>query len=278
LVETTDLKGWEAAFKSSTRLVLIETPTNPGLELMDIEWLGHLCKKQGVIFCVDNCFATPILQKPAALGADLIIHSATKWMDGQGRVLGGAVVGPDELISPIFDFIRRTGACLSPFNAWLLSKSIETLSIRMQRHCDTALSLAQFLEAHPKVRQVRYPYLPSHPQYALAKRQMSHGGGIITVDIAGDQGMAFRFINQLTIPSITANLGDSRTIITHPSTTTHSKLTSAEREAASIYPSTLRLSIGLEDSEDLKGDLEQALNSVIYPTAKGIHEIKTTRN
>lgn len=262
LVSADDQNEWEEAFQPNTKMVLIETPTNPGLEILDLQWLSELCKKHNAIFCVDNCFATPILQKPMLFGADLSIHSATKWTDGQGRVLGGAVVGKKEYIQPIFDFLRRTGPSLSPFNAWILSKSLETLGLRMERHSSNALRLAEHLEAHEKVRRVRYPFLSSHPQYELAKKQMKYGGGIITIDIGSAKKEVFAFINRLTIPSITANLGDSRTIITHPATTTHSKLSKKEQEASDIYMSTIRLSIGLEDVEDLIEDMDQALNQL----------------
>ncbi len=262
LVSADDQNEWEEAFQPNTKMVLIETPTNPGLEILDLQWLSELCKKHNAIFCVDNCFATPILQKPMLFGADLSIHSATKWTDGQGRVLGGAVVGKKEYIQPIFDFLRRTGPSLSPFNAWILSKSLETLGLRMERHSSNALRLAEHLEAHEKVRRVRYPFLSSHPQYELAKNQMKYGGGIITIDIGSAKKEVFAFINRLTIPSITANLGDSRTIITHPATTTHSKLSKKEQEASDIYMSTIRLSIGLEDVEDLIEDMDQALNQL----------------
>jgi len=195
-------------------------------------------------------------------GADIVIHSATKWIDGQGRVLGGLVVGHEDHIKPTFDFLRRTGACLSPFNAWLLSKSTETLDVRMERHCQNALAIATHLEGHDKVSSVRYPYLPSHPQYTLATQQMTHGGGIVTFDIKGSKEDVFTFVNTLKIPSITANLGDSRTIVTHPATTTHSKLSTEEQEHIGIHMSTLRLSLGLEHKDDLIQDINQALDKL----------------
>lgn len=260
LVDARDKEGWEEAIDQSTAMVMIETPTNPSLELIDIEWMSGLCKAHDVMLCVDNCFATPILQKPIPLGADLVLHSATKWIDGQGRVLGGLVVGKESLVSPIFDFLRRTGAALSPFNAWILSKSLETLEVRMQRHCQNALSLASYLEDHPKVSKVRYPYLPSHPQYELAKEMMTHGGGIVTIDLLSSQEDAFTFVNNLKVHSITANLGDSRSIVTHPATTTHSKLSSEQQMQSGIHPSTLRLSVGLEHIDDLIQDIDQALS------------------
>ncbi len=262
LIDVDDEEGWISAFKANTKMVLIETPTNPGLELLNMSWLADLCRKHKAIYCVDNCFATPILQKPMNHGADLVIHSATKWIDGQGRVLGGLVVGKEEYVQPIFDFLRRTGACLSPFNAWLLSKSAETLELRMERHCSNALKLASYFESHQMITKVIYPYLPSHRQYELAKEQMTAGGGIVTVEVDSDKSGVFKFINQLTIPTITANLGDSRTIITHPSTTTHSKLSLSEQEEVGIKPSTLRISVGLEDIDDLVEDFDQALNKL----------------
>ncbi len=261
-VDAQDMGGWESAITDRTKMVMIETPTNPGLDILDMARLAELCKRSGTIFCVDNCFATPILQKPIEYGADIVIHSATKWIDGQGRVLGGLVVGSDDYITPIFDFLRRTGACLSPFNAWLLSKSTETLGIRMNRHCETALSIAERLEVHSKVKRVRYPHLPSHPQYDLAKQVMTQGGGIITVDLDAKKEGAFTFVNALKLPTITANLGDSRTIVTHPATTTHSKLSTEEQEHAGIHMSTLRFSIGLENAEDILNDLHQALDKI----------------
>jgi len=258
-VDLSDQTGWEHAITATTKMVLIETPSNPGLELVDLSWLSGLCKKHDVIFAVDNCFATPILQKPMNHGADLSIHSATKWMDGQGRVLGGIVVGHDRYVSPIFDFLRRTGASMSPFNAWILSKSIETLVLRMERHCNNALRLAEFLESHRATNQVIYPHLESHPQYDLAKRQMTMGGGIITCHLVGNQDDCFQFINKLNMLSMTANLGDSRTIITHPATTTHSKLSKDEQLKAGITESTVRISVGLEHIDDIISDIAQAL-------------------
>ncbi len=258
LVDINDKEGWINAISPKTRMVFIETPSNPGLELIDISWLSKLCRPHKAILVVDNCFATPILQKPLLLGADISIHSATKWIDGQGRTLGGAVVGKKEVIAPIFDFLRRTGASMSPFNAWILSKSLETLQLRMQRHCDNAHSLADFLQHHDKVAKVKYPFLKNHPHYSLAKKQMTMGGGIVTVDLAGGKTECFNLINNLKMLSITANLGDSRTIITHPSTTTHSKLSNEEKLKAGISDSTLRISVGLEHIDDIIADIVQA--------------------
>ncbi len=262
LVDIGNKDMWESSITEATKLVLIETPTNPSLELIDIPWLAERCHNVDAKLVVDNCFATPIIQQPKTLGADIIIHSATKWIDGQGRVLGGIVVGSEADITPIYDFIRRTGACMSPFHAWLLSKSLETLDVRIQRHCENALALAQYFEQHKYITNVRYPFLSSHPQYDLARQQMSAGGGLVTIDIQGGQEEAFRLINALTIPTITANLGDTRTIITHPASTTHSKLSREAQQEAGILDATVRISVGLEGIGDLKQDFEQALQKI----------------
>ena len=259
LVDINDQSAWESAITPDTKMVLIETPSNPGLDIIDMKWLGALCKKNQALFVVDNCFATPILQKPIQYGADLSIHSATKWMDGQGRTMGGIVVGSADVVKPIFDFLRRTGACMSPFNAWMISKSLETLDLRMERHCHNALQLAEYLQNHAKIEAVKYPFLSSHPQYELAKQQMTMGGGIVTCEVKGGQEACFALINKLNMLSITANLGDSRTIITHPTTTTHSKLTEEDRQKAGIKPSTLRISVGLEHIDDIISDIAQAI-------------------
>ncbi|MCL4116274.1 UNVERIFIED_CONTAM: hypothetical protein GTU68_057078 [Idotea baltica] len=263
LVEIDDIQAWENAFTPKTKLVLIETPTNPGLGLIDMKWLADLTHQHNALLVVDNCFATPILQKPIEYGADLILHSATKWIDGQGRVLGGMVLGGNEAIMAVYDFIRRTGAALSPFNAWILSKSLETLEVRMDRHCSNALTIAKELESHPNIEKLIYPFLASHPQYDLAKKQMTAGGGIITIELKKGKAEAFKFINALKLPSVTANLGDARTIITHPSTTTHSKLSKEDQIAAGITQSTIRVSVGLESASDLLEDFHHALNAMI---------------
>lgn len=262
-VDITDEHAWSTAFTKQTKMVLVETPTNPSLQMVDIQWLADLTHAHGAILAVDNCFATPIIQKPTRYGADIVIHSATKWLDGQGRVLGGIVLGTDALITPVYDFIRRTGASLSPFNAWILSKSLETLDVRMERHCHNALQLARTLEQHPRIDRVLYPFLPSHPQYDLAMRQMTAGGGIVTLQLNGGKSAAFGLINGLHIPSITANLGDTRTIITHPATTTHNKLNESEKRESGISDGTLRISVGLEDIDDLIQDFHQALEGLI---------------
>lgn len=250
---------WEAVMQPNTRMVYLETPSNPGLELVDLAMLARLKAKYGFILNVDNCFATPILQTPIDFGADLSVHSATKFMDGQGRVLGGIVVGRSDLIQPIRFFARHTGPSLSPFNAWVLSKSLETLDLRMERHCRNALQLAEALDAHDDVERTLYPFLPSHPQYDLAKRQMSAGGAIVTIELAGGFERVKAFFDALTIPSLSSNLGDSRTIVTNPNTTTHAKLKPDEKAALGITPGLIRISVGLEAIEDLIQDFTQAL-------------------
>ena len=240
-------------------MVYLETPSNPGLELVDLEMLGRLKQKYGFILNVDNCFATPILQTPIDFGADLSVHSATKYMDGQGRVLGGIVVGRADLIQPIRFFARHTGPALSPFNAWILSKSLETLDLRMERHCRNALQLAEALDTHADVDRVLYPFLPSHPQYELAKKQMSAGGAIVTIELEGGFDRVKAFFDALTIPTLSSNLGDSRTIVTNPNTTTHAKLKPDEKAALGITPGLIRISVGLEAIEDLIEDFTQAV-------------------
>jgi O-succinylhomoserine sulfhydrylase len=260
-VDALQPEEWEAAIQPNTKMIFLETPSNPGLELVDLEWLGGLKKKYPhIILNVDNCFATPYLQKPIRYGVDLVSHSATKYMDGQGRVLGGVVVGRADLIKELMFFIRHTGPALSAFNAWLFSKSLETLPIRMDRHCSNALRLAEALEQHPEVEQVRYPHLPSHPQYDLAKRQMKQGGGIVTFIVKGGFDRAKKFLDALRMILITSNLGDSRTIATHPASTTHSKLSDEERARINIFPGSVRISVGLEDIEDILSDVINALN------------------
>ncbi|PWG78686.1 trans-sulfuration enzyme family protein [Pararcticibacter amylolyticus] len=253
---------WEAAIRPETKMIFLETPSNPGLELVDLEWLGSLKKKYPqIILNVDNCFATPYLQKPIEYGIDLVCHSATKYMDGQGRVLGGIVAGRADLIKELMFFIRHTGPAMSAFNAWIFSKSLETLTIRMDRHCSSALKLAEMLEEHPEVEVVRYPHLASHPQYELAKKQMKQGGGIVTFVVKGGFERAKCFLDALKMILITSNLGDSRSIATHPSSTTHSKLTEEERVNLGIYPGSVRISVGLEDCEDILQDVKQALDN-----------------
>lgn len=250
---------WEVLIQPNTKMIIIETPSNPGLDLIDLEWLGELKNKYNLILNVDNCFATPYIQTPIRYGADIVTYSATKFIDGQGRTIGGAIVGRKDLIKELRFFARHAGPSLSPFNAWLLSKSLETLSVRMERHCANALLLAQALETHPSVAFVKYPFLASHPQHALAKKQMRLGGGIVCFEVKGgiEQGRAF--LNNLTMLSHTANLGDTRTIATHPASTTHSKLSPAERASVDISDGLIRISVGLEHIEDIKADIFHAL-------------------
>ena len=262
-VDVAKPEDFEKALRPETKMVFLETPSNPGLELVDLEWIGELKKKHKFILNVDNCFATPYLQKPIPYGADLVSHSATKYMDGQGRVLGGLVVGRADLIKELMFFIRHTGPAMSAFNAWTISKSLETLTLRMDRHCSSALQVAEILEKHPEVEEVRYPFLPSHPQYELAKRQMKQGGGVVTFSVKGGFERAKRFMDALELISLTSNLGDSRTIATHPASTTHSKLSDEERAQIGIFPGSIRISVGLEDLEDILEDLTRALESSI---------------
>ncbi len=250
---------WEAFIQKNTKMIFVETPSNPGLAIIDLEWIGNLANKHHLILNVDNCFATPFIQRPIEFGAHLVTHSATKYMDGQGRVMGGIVVGKKELIQEIHAFCRSTGPALSPFNAWTLSKSLETLAIRMERHSQNAFKLAVQLEKHPQVEQVRYPFLASHPQFKIAKKQMSLGGGIVTFEIKGGIVHGRNFLNALKMCSLTANLGDTRTIVTHPASTTHAKLTEEERLAVGITPGMVRVSVGLENSTDIIADIKQAL-------------------
>jgi O-succinylhomoserine sulfhydrylase len=253
---------WEALIRPNTKMIYIETPTNPGLDIIDIEAIAALAKKYGIILNVDNCFATPVAQQPIAYGADLVVHSATKWLDGQGRVLGGVVVGKKELIKDIFLFCRSTGPSLSPFNAWLLSKSIETLDVRMERHASNALYLAQVLEDHEKINWVKYPFLSSHPQYAIAKKQMRDGGGIVCFELKGGIAAGRKFLDNLRMLSLTANLGDTRSIASHPASTTHAKLTEEERQTVGITPGLIRISAGLEHREDILQDIKSALEAI----------------
>lgn len=250
---------WEAMIQPNTKMIFVETPSNPALDIVDLEWLGALAKKHQVILNVDNCFATPYLQNPAKWGAHIVTHSATKFMDGQGRVIGGAILGTKELIKEVRFFARHTGPSMSPFNAWVLSKSLETLAVRMERHCENALKVATYLESHPEVEYVKYPFLASHPNHALAKKQMKHGGGVVSFEVKGGIDRGRKFLNSLKMISHSANLGDTRTIATHPASTTHSKLTNEERAAVGITPGLIRISTGLENVQDIIKDIEQSL-------------------
>ena len=243
----------------NTKILYAETPTNPGVDILDLAYLGEVAKKHNLILIIDNCFATPYLQQPIKFGADLVIHSATKLIDGQGRVLGGVTVGNLDLIQKVYLFSRTTGSALSPFNAWVLSKSMETLPVRVDRHCQSALATAEFLEKHPKINWVKYPFLKSHPQYELAKKQMSQGGSIIAFEIKGGLEAGRNFLDALTMLSLSSNLGDSRTIVTHPASTTHNKLSESDRLEVGITDGMVRLSVGLEHVEDIQNDLNQAL-------------------
>lgn len=250
----------ESYIQPNTKILFAESPTNPAVDIIDLELLGQIAKKHNLILIVDNCFATPLLQNPIQYGADLVVHSATKLIDGQGRVLGGVTVGRADLVREIYLFSRNTGPALSPFNAWVLSKSLETLSIRVEKHCENAVKVAEFLENHPNVKQVKYPFLKSHPQYEIAKKQMKLGGSIVAFEIKGGIDAGRKFLDKIQLCSLSANLGDTRTIVTHPASTTHSKLTEEERLAVSITDGLVRVSVGLETVQDVINDLEQALN------------------
>lgn len=252
-------ESWEGIIRDNTRILFLETPSNPGLDLIDLEWACKLAKKHNLITIVDNCFATPCLQKPMKYGCDVIVHSATKFIDGQGRGIGGVVVGKARYIDEMQIFTRHTGPALSPFNAWMFSKSLETLPVRMEKHSANALQLAEFLEGHANVELVKYPFLPSHPQYELAKKQMESGGGVVAFTIKGGFDKAKEFLDNLSMISLSANLGDTRSIATHPASTTHSKLTDEERAAVNITPGLVRIAVGLEDVEDIIADVDQAL-------------------
>jgi O-succinylhomoserine sulfhydrylase len=260
-VPLTDYAAWEQAIRSETRFLFLETPSNPLTEIADIARLAELAHARGCLLVVDNCFCTPVLQRPLALGADIVIHSATKYIDGQGRCVGGAVVGSKALIEePVFGFLRTAGPTLSPFNAWVFLKGLETLSLRMRAHGENALRLARWLEVHPKVKRVFYPGLQSHPQHELAVRQQKGFGGIVSFEVHGGRQAAWRVIDNIGIFSITANLGDAKSTITHPATTTHWRLTPEERLDAGITEGLIRISVGLEDGEDLEADLASALS------------------
>ena len=251
----------ESLIKPETKILFAESPTNPGLDILDLEKLGAIAKKHNLILIIDNCFATPYLQNPIKFGADLVVHSATKLIDGQGRVLGGVTVGRADLIREIYLFSRNTGPALSPFNAWILSKSLETLAVRLDRHCENALKVAEFLEKEPRIESVKYPFLKSHPDYEIAKRQMKQGGNVVSFIIKGGIEAGRNFIDAIKLCSLSANLGDTRSIVTHPASTTHSKLSEEERQETGIYPGLVRVSVGLEHVDDIIKDLKQALIS-----------------
>ena len=259
LVEVDENEGWEKAIQENTKLLFVETPSNPTLKIADLEFIGNLSKIHDLISVVDNCFATPYLQQPLKYGIDLVLHSATKYIDGQGRVLGGAILGKDKYISKAYDFIRRTGASMSPFNAWVLSKSLETLALRMDRHCDNAVKVCEFLKLSDEVNYIIYPHDETHPNVNLAKKQMLKGGGLVGCEIKGGKDRGARFLNALKLHSLTANLGDTRSIATHPASTTHSKLSIEEQLSVGIAPGFIRFSVGLEHIDDILNDIEQAL-------------------
>ncbi len=249
----------ESFIKPNTKILYAESPTNPAVDIVDLEVLGNIAKKHNLILIIDNCFATPYIQNPIQFGAHLVVHSATKLIDGQGRVLGGVTVGSEDLIRKIYLFSRNTGPSMSPFNAWVLSKSLETLAVRVEKHCENAFKVAEFLEKHPNVNSVKYPFLKSHPQFEIAKKQMRLGGNIVAFEIKGGIEAGRAFLDKIKLCSLSANLGDTRTIVTHPASTTHSKLSVEERLAVSITDGLVRVSVGLETVKDVIADLEQAL-------------------
>ena len=264
-IETTyfnikDVDTIESLIQPNTKILYAESPTNPAVDIIDLEILGAIAKKHNILLVIDNCFATPYLQNPIKFGADIVIHSATKLMDGQGRVLGGVAVGRADLIREIYLFSRNTGPALSPFNAWVLSKSLETLAVRVDKHCENAVKVAEFLEGHENVSLVKYPFLKSHPQYEIAKKQMKLGGNIIAFEVKGGVEGGRAFLNKIKVLSLSANLGDTRTIVTHPASTTHSKLSTEDRMETGITDGLVRISVGLEHTDDIISDLNQALN------------------
>ena len=256
-----DLDSIESLIGSNTKILYAESPTNPGVDILDLEALGKIAKRNNLLLVIDNCFASPYLQQPIKYGADLVIHSGTKLMDGQGRVLAGITVGNAELIDKIYRFSRITGPALSPFNSWILSKSLETLAVRVDRHCENALKLATYLESHAKVNWVKYPFLKSHPQFELAKKQMKAGGCVVAFEIKGGLTAGRNFFDAIDMLSLSANLGDSRSIVTHPASTTHSKLTYEERQETGITDGMVRVSVGLEHIDDIISDISKALDN-----------------
>ena len=259
-VDLVDLDAWRAAIKPNTKLLFLETPSNPLTEVADIRALAELAHQHGALLVVDNCFCTPALQRPLALGADIVIHSATKYLDGQGRCIGGAVVGNQDLVgTEVYGFLRTAGPSMSPFNAWVFLKGLETLRLRMEAHCRNAQLLAEWLQSHPRVKQVYYPGLESHPQHQLAAEQQTGFGGVLSFELAGGKEEAWQLIDATRMISITANLGDTKSTITHPATTTHSRLTPEQRSATGISDSLIRIAVGLEDIDDLKADLQRGL-------------------
>lgn len=261
-VDVVNLDEWKAAIRANTKLFFLETPSNPITQVADLRAISEIAKSCGAIFAVDNCFCTPALQRPIDFGADIVIHSATKYLDGQGRVLGGAVLGKKEIISKVFNLVRTTGPTLSAFNAWVLLKGLETLSLRMDKQSQNALELAQFLEAHPSVERVYHPGLASHPQHELAMKQQSQGGAILSFIVKGGRSGAWKVIDSTQLCSITANLGDTKTTITHPATTTHGRVTTEAKEAAGIVEGLVRVAVGLENIKDLQLDIARGLDLI----------------
>jgi len=261
-VPLAELSGWEQGIKANTKLLFVESPSNPLAELVDIAALAEIAHARGALLVVDNCFSTPALQQPLKLGADIVVHSATKFIDGQGRCMGGAVAGRSEQMKEVVGFLRTAGPTLSPFNAWVFLKGLETLKLRMRAHCESAKALAQWLEQQDGVEKVHYAGLASHPQHELAKRQMSDFGAVVSFEVRGGKDGAWRFIDATRLLSITANLGDSKTTITHPATTSHGRLSPQEREAAGIRDSLIRIAVGLEDVADLQADLARGLEAL----------------
>lgn len=263
-VSLTDPDAWRAAIRPETRLLFVETPSNPLTEIADIAMLAEIAHAHGCLLVVDNCFCTPILQRPLEFGADIVIHSATKYIDGQGRAIGGAVVGDAQRVGKeVFGFLRTAGPCMSPFNAWVFLKGLETLGIRMRAHCENAQRLAEWLDVHPAVARVHYPGLPGHPQHELARRQQSAFGGIVSFEVKGGRNQAWQVIDATRLLSITANLGDAKTTITHPATTTHGRISAEARAAAGVGEGLIRISVGLEDVEDIQADLARGLDSLV---------------
>lgn len=252
-------EAWEKEIRKNTKMIFLETPSNPGLDIIDLEFVGAIAKKHKLLFNVDNCFATPYLQNPAKFGADIITHSATKFIDGQGRVIGGAVLGTKTCIEKVRFFARHTGPAMSPFNSWILSKSLETLAVRMEKHCENALNLAKHLENHTEVVSVRYPFLASHPNHIIAKKQMKLGGAMVSFELKGGIERGKNFLNSMKMISFSANLGDTRSIATHPASTTHSKLSQKERASVGITDGLIRVSVGLENIQDIIADIDQAI-------------------
>lgn len=253
-------ESWESAVEPNTKMFFLETPSNPGLDIIDLRFASAICKKHGIMLNVDNCFATPYIQQPALWGADIVTHSATKFIDGQGRVLGGAILGPKKIIEKVRFFARHTGPAMSPFHGWLLSKSLETLPVRMEKHCENAMNLALFLEEKNGVNWVKYPFLPKHPQHDIARKQMKLGGGLVTFELDGGLKAGQKFWDNIRMISRSSNLGDTRTIATHPASTTHSKLSAEERAAVGITDGLIRISVGLEHIDDIISDISQAVD------------------